>query len=69
LSSHLREAEVVEDQDRKSSIVMPGPGMNPDVMRRKWQQESLQTRWAAEVEDDDIDQELEEALTRARSTP
>lgn len=67
LATSFREREVVEDQDRKSSIVMPGPGMNPEVMRKKWQAERLHTRWAAELEDDEIDTELEEALARART--
>lgn len=68
LATTFREREVVEDQDRKSSIVMPGPGMNPEVMRKKWASERLRTRWAAEMEDDDIDDELEEALRRVRET-
>lgn len=63
----FREREVVEDQDRKASIAMPGPGMNPEVMRRKWASEKLRTRWAAEMEDDDIDKELEEALRHAQT--
>lgn len=66
LATTFRKKEVVEDQDRKASIVMPGPGMNPEVMRKKWASERLQTRWAAEMEDDeDLDGEIEEALTRA----
>lgn len=68
LATTFREKEVVEDQDRKSTIVMPGPGMNPEVMRKKWASERLRTRWAAEMEDDDIDHELEEALRRVRET-
>lgn len=66
LATTFREREVVEDQDRKASIVMPGPGMNPEVMRKKWASERLHTRWAAEMDDDEIDEELEEALRHAR---
>lgn len=66
LATTFREREVVEDQDRKTSIVMPGPGMNPEVMRKKWASERLQTKWAAELEDDEqLDREIEEAMTRA----
>lgn len=39
LETTFRESEVTDDQLRKTSIVGPGPGMNPDVMRRKWQTE------------------------------
>lgn len=39
LETTFREGEVTDDQLRKTSIVGPGPGMNPDVMRRKWQTE------------------------------
>lgn len=39
LQTTFREAEVLEDQRRKTSIVGPGPGMNPEVMRKKWHAE------------------------------
>lgn len=39
LQTAFRESEVLEDQRRKTSIVGPGPGMNPEVMRKKWQAE------------------------------
>lgn len=39
LEDDFRPAEVNEDQKRKVNIVGPGPGTNPDVMRRKWQGE------------------------------
>lgn len=39
LQTTFRESEVLEDQRRKTSIVGPGPGMNPEVMRKKWQAE------------------------------
>lgn len=39
LRDTFRRNEVTEDQDRKAGIVGPGPSMNPEVMRRKWQQE------------------------------
>ncbi|MFA5861317.1 MAG: hypothetical protein WDA16_06435 [Candidatus Thermoplasmatota archaeon] len=43
LETTFREEEVVEDQHRKTSIVGPGPGMNPEVMRRKWAAEPSMT--------------------------
>lgn len=43
LETTFREDEVVEDQHRKTSIVGPGPGMNPEVMRRKWAAEPSMT--------------------------
>lgn len=39
LETTFRQEEVTDDQLRKTSIVGPGPGMNPEVMRRKWQSE------------------------------
>jgi len=39
LEDDFRSHEVHEDQRRKTNIVGPGPGTNPDVMRRKWQGE------------------------------
>lgn len=39
LEDDFRRQEVYEDQRRKTNIVGPGPGTNPDVMRRKWQGE------------------------------
>lgn len=39
IGSQFREDEVREDQLRKTSIVGPGPGTNPEVMRKKWQSE------------------------------
>lgn len=39
LEDEFRRSEVHEDQRRKTNIVGPGPGTNPDVMRRKWQGE------------------------------
>lgn len=44
LEDAFRRAEVDEDQKRKVNIVGPGPGTNPDVMRRKWQGESRRAR-------------------------
>lgn len=45
LATSFREKELVEDQDRKASIVMPGPGMNPEVMRKKWRDEAMINPW------------------------
>lgn len=39
IGSSFREHEVRDDQLRKTSIVGPGPGTNPEVMRKKWQSE------------------------------
>jgi hypothetical protein len=41
LLTDFREAELVEDHNRKTSIVMPGSATNPAVMRRKFETERL----------------------------
>ena len=41
LETEFREGEVVEDHNRKTSIVMPGSAMNPEVMRHKFREERL----------------------------
>lgn len=41
LETEFREAEVVEDHNRKTSIVMPGSATNPEVMRQKFREERL----------------------------
>jgi hypothetical protein len=41
LVTEFREAEVMEDHNRKTSIVMPGGSMNPAVMRQKFQNERI----------------------------